>query len=131
VSGPAGIPSIGPAEAAQLAESGGALIVDVRERDEFLAERVHGVALVPISEFVARHEALPRDKPLLMLCAAGSRSASATAFLLGHDPATCPAACGGGWTDVRNVVGGMHAWGAAGLSTVTGPLEANEGNLPG
>ena len=61
---PGGIPTISPRDAAAAAETGGALIVDVRERDEFAAERAPGVALVPLSEFVARHEELPKDRPL-------------------------------------------------------------------
>ena len=79
---PTGIPALSPRDAAAAVDTDGALIVDVRERDEFVAERAPGVALVPLSEFVARHEELPKDRPLLMVCAAGSRSASATMYLL-------------------------------------------------
>ena len=96
------------------------LIVDVREPDEFARERIDGVALVPISQFVARHTELPKDRPLLMLCAAGSRSTSATMYLLQA-----------GWTDVRNVTGGMIGWQAAGLPVRTGAPEAGKGDLPG
>jgi rhodanese-related sulfurtransferase len=115
-----GIPMISPREAAAEAEAGRAIIVDVREPDEFLAERAPGVALIPLSQFVARHQELPKDRPLLMLCAAGSRSASATAFLLQN-----------GWTDVRNVSGGMMAWAASGLPTRGGRPDPDEGAIPG
>ena len=115
-----GIPSISPRDAAAAADTGGALIVDVRERDEFTAERAPGVALIPLSEFAARHEELPKDRPLLMICAAGSRSASATAFLLQR-----------GWTDVKNVTGGMMAWAGAGLPTKGGRPADGEGAIPG
>ena len=115
-----GIPSITPRDAAAAVETAGALLVDVRERDEFSAERAPGVALVPISEFVARHEELPKDRPLLMICAAGSRSASATAYLLQR-----------GWTDVKNVTGGMMAWSAQGLPTRGGRPDEGEGAIPG
>jgi rhodanese-related sulfurtransferase len=127
---PGSIPSIDPGDAAAAAETG-ALIVDVREADEFAAERAEGVVLMPISEFVARHRELPKDRPLLMLCAAGSRSASATAYLLQHDPESCPERCGGGWTDVRNVTGGMMGWRRAGLPIRSGTPETGEGDLPG
>jgi rhodanese-related sulfurtransferase len=53
-----------------------------------------------------------------MLCAAGSRSTSATMYLLQ-----------GGWTDVRNITGGMIGWRAAGLPIRTGPPEIGEGAL--
>lgn len=117
---PGGIPAISPRDAAAAVETGGALIVDVREPDEFAAERAPGVALVPLSEFVARHDELPKDRPLLMICAAGSRSASATAYLLQH-----------GWTDVKNVTGGMMAWAGAGLPTKGGRPGPDEGAIPG
>ena len=115
-----GIRSITPRDAAAEVETGGALIVDVRERDEFAAERAPGVALVPMSEFAARHDELPKDRPLLMICAAGSRSAAATAYLVQR-----------GWPDVRNVTGGMMAWAATGLPTRGGRPDADEGAIPG
>ena len=95
------------------------LIVDVRERTEFEQERIDGVALMPISEFVARHQELPKDRPLLMLCAAGSRSTSATMYLLQA-----------GWTDVRNITGGMIGWRQANLPIRSGTPDHGEGDLP-
>ena len=121
---PPGIPTISPRDAsAKLAEGGsspGPLLVDVRERDEFTAERAVGAVLLPISEFGARYEELPRDRPLLMICQSGSRSASATMFLLQR-----------GWTDVRNVEGGTGAWAKAGLPVRHGPPDPGEGDLQG
>jgi len=122
---PGGVPSISVQDAAAAVERGagdpgGPLLVDVRERDEFVAQRAVGGVLLPISEFVARHGELPRDRPLLMICAAGSRSASATMYLTQN-----------GWPDVRNVVGGTQAWAAAGLPTRSGPPAPGEGDLPG
>ena len=120
------VPSISPADAAAATADGAAshpatrpLIVDVREPDEFAQVRVADVVLMPISQFVARHQELPRDRPLLMLCAAGSRSTSATLYLLQA-----------GWTDVRNVTGGMIGWEHAGLPTRTGTPDPGEGDLP-
>ena len=122
-----GVPSISPKDAAAAVDPAAApdaarrpLIVDVREPDEFAAERVAGVVLLPISQFVARHAELPKDRPLLMLCAAGSRSTSATMYLLQS-----------GWTDVRNVTGGMIGWRYAGLPIETGAPRSGEGDLPG
>jgi rhodanese-related sulfurtransferase len=122
-----GVPSITAREAAEATDASAApdaatrpLIVDVREADEFAQERIAGVALVPISQFVARHQELPKDRPLLMLCAAGSRSTSATMYLLQA-----------GWTDVRNITGGMIGWRHAGLPIVTGAPAPGEGDLTG
>ena len=122
-----GVPTISPRDAAAEIESAGPaspgtqapLLVDVRERDEFATVRATGAVLLPISEFVARHAELPKDRPLLMICQAGSRSASATAFLLQQ-----------GWSDVRNVEGGTGAWAMAGLPTRRGTPEPGEGDLP-
>jgi rhodanese-related sulfurtransferase len=121
------IPSVTAREAAAAADPATApdpatrsLIVDVREADEFARERIDGVALLPISQFVVRHRELPKDRPLLVVCASGSRSASATMYLLQA-----------GWTDVRNVTGGMIGWRHAGLPVRTGPVEPGEGDLPG
>ncbi len=127
---PPGIPTIQPRDAAVAAGIAGdaapagdpsaPLIVDVREADEFASERIAGVALLPISQLLARHEELPRDRPLLMICRSGSRSGAATQFLLQR-----------GWTDVQNVDGGMLAWMRDGLPVRTGPPAPDEGALPG
>src|SRR3954471_19313152 len=121
----AGVPSIGPGDAAAELEAGGgqpgsALLVDVRERDEFEERPGVGAVLLPISELVARHEELPKDRPLLMICEAGSRSMSATMFLRQR-----------GWSDVRNVDGGTRAWSLAGLPVRHGTPDPGEGQLPG
>ena len=135
---PGTVPSITAVEAATATDPGiGAdparrpLIVDVRERNEFEQERIDGVVLLPISEFVARHGELPRDRPLLMLCAAGSRSTSATMFLLQHAESTdaCPTGCGQIWADVRNITGGMIGWRHANLPIRTGASAPGEGDL--
>ena len=123
---PQGVPSIAPRDAAAAVDpvaspdpASRPLIVDVREAGEFAQERVAGVLLLPISEFVARHQELPKDRPLLMLCAAGSRSTSATMYLLQA-----------GWTDVRNITDGMIGWRYAGLPIETGAPQAGEGQRP-
>ena len=95
------------------------LVVDVRELNEFAAVRLDGVALVPMSTFAARFGELPRDRPLLLMCAAGARSAAATAHLLRN-----------GYTDVVNVAGGITEWERAGLPVRRGAVEPGEGDLP-
>jgi len=119
---PGGV-SISPRDAAAELDGGGQtgpLLVDVREPDEFATERAVGAILLPISEFAARHEELPKDRPLLMICEAGSRSMSATMFLRQR-----------GWSDVRNVDGGTRAWSLAGLPVRHGTPDPGEGQLPG
>jgi rhodanese-related sulfurtransferase len=93
----------------------GALLVDVREMNEFVEVRAVGSLLLPLSQFLARHRELPNDRPLLLICHSGGRSAQATAFLLGN-----------GWTDVTNVAGGTLGWLAAGLPVRSGLPEPTE-----
>jgi len=116
------IPTVEVVEAASAARGdgpGAPLLVDVRERDEFVNVRAPGAVLCPTSSFLIRSGDLPRDRPLHVICNSGSRSAAVTAWLLRN-----------GWTDVHDVAGGMVAWVRAGLETRRGPLAAGEGDLP-
>ena len=72
-----------------------------------------------MSEFMTRVGELPTDRPLLVICHVGSRSAAVTGFLIRA-----------GRTDVVNVAGGMDAWERAGLPVRRGPVDAGEGDLP-
>ena len=115
------IPAVDVAEAADRLGRGDAtkpLLVDVREIDEFRDVRVEGAALVPMSTFAERHTELPKDRPLLVMCAGGTRSAAATGYLLRS-----------GWTDVVNVEGGITAWQRAGLPVRRGEPDPGEGAL--
>ena len=96
------------------------LLIDVREPGEFAAVRAPDAVLMPTSTFTARAGELPSDRPLLVVCHVGGRSAAVTGFLLRA-----------GRTDVANVAGGMEAWEQAGLPVRHGPVEPGEGELPG
>ena len=117
-----GVPTIDVTEADRRRRSEPApLVVDVREPNEFAAVRLEsGVALMPLSTFQQRWQELPRDRPLLLMCAGGGRSAAATAWLARN-----------GYTDVANVAGGITEWQKAGLPVRRGPVEPGEGELPG
>jgi len=96
-----------------------ALLVDIRERDEFLAVRVQDSLFIPMSQLGVRIDEIPKDRPVLVMCASGSRSQSATAYLRQ-----------GGWEDVGSVAGGIDAWERLGLPVKRGPVEPGEGQLP-
>lgn len=68
----------------------GALLVDVRERDEVaqLAYDVPNIVNIPLSEFEIRYKELPFDMELVMVCRSGGRSLRAAGFLInnGYDP---------------------------------------------
>ena len=115
------IPSIDVSEAhRRLASEAdlGPLLVDVRERDEFATVRVPGAVLMPLSEFEQSWEKLPRDCPLLLMCASGRRSLAASEHLARND-----------YRDVANVEGGIIAWQRAGYPTLGGPPGPGEGEL--
>ncbi|MFP5342726.1 MAG: rhodanese-like domain-containing protein [Candidatus Limnocylindria bacterium] len=116
-----GIPTIDVREADRRLREDTArpILLDVREADEFRAVRAPGAALVPTSVFAARVGELPTDRPLLVVCHLGSRSAAVTGFLLRS-----------GFSDVVNVAGGMDAWQAAGLPVRSGAPAPGEGDLP-
>jgi rhodanese-related sulfurtransferase len=94
------------------------LLVDVREPSEFGMLRVPGSVLMPLSTFASRFQELPNDRPLLIMCAVGGRSARATEFLIGN-----------GYPESFNIAGGITAWNGAGLPVRTGPVTPGEGDL--
>lgn len=79
-------------------QQAGALIVDVREADEWAGGHVPGARHVPLSRFNETARALPKDTELLVICRSGNRSARATTALREA-----------GFNAV-NVSGGMIAW---------------------
>jgi rhodanese-related sulfurtransferase len=122
VSMPPPIPTIDPAEAERRLREDPArpILLDVREASEFAEVRAPGALLVPTSTFMTRVDDLPADRPLLVVCHVGGRSAAVTGYLIRA-----------GRTDVVNVAGGMEAWERAGLPVRRGPLDPGEGELPG
>ncbi|HEX5015355.1 MAG TPA: rhodanese-like domain-containing protein, partial [Candidatus Limnocylindrales bacterium] len=117
---PPPIPTIDVTEAARRLreDPGHPVLLDVREPAEFAAVRAPGAFLVPTSSFMNRIADLPVDRPLLVVCHTGSRSAAVTGYL-----------SRAGRTDVVNVAGGMDAWERAGLPVQRGPVQPGEGEL--
>ena len=97
-----------------------ALLLDVRELDEFRQVRVEGSLFIPMSQLGARVQDIPKDRPILVMCASGSRSQGVTGHLLQN-----------GWQDVGSVAGGIDGWQRLGLPVKRGPIEDGEGQLPG
>jgi rhodanese-related sulfurtransferase len=96
-----------------------ALLLDVRDVDEFRAVRVEDCLFIPMPQLSVRLQDIPRDRPIMVMCASGSRSSGVTAYLLGQ-----------GWEDVGNVAGGIDGWQRLGLPVKRGPVEDGEGQLP-
>ena len=75
------------------------LLIDVREPDEFAIARIEGSRLIPLKTLPDQLGSLPRDREILVHCKAGGRSAKAVQLLLDQ-----------GFTQVKNVTGGIDAW---------------------
>lgn len=98
------LPTVGPKEAKSLVERENALIVDVREPDEWADARIPGAIHIPLSDIPARAAEIPRDRPVILQCRSGNRSAGATRALLDL-----------GFTNAHNLEGGIGDWAADGL----------------
>ena len=96
------IPQLTPSELARWREDATReppVLVDVREPWEFELARIEGSLLVPLGQLPHRVDELPRDRPLVMVCHTGRRSQNAAMFLAQS-----------GFSDVRNLAGGVEAW---------------------
>lgn len=100
--GPGAIPEIDVVTASEAAD--GAVLLDVREDDEWAAGHAPAAVHAPLSHL--RPDALPEGRPLLCICRSGNRSGRVVAALRSRG------------VDARNVTGGMGAWSAAGLPVV-------------
>jgi phage shock protein E len=60
----------------------GARVIDVRTPDEFADDYYPGAKNIPLSVLRARmYELEPKDKPIVLYCASGARSAQAARIL--------------------------------------------------
>ena len=102
------------AEAARLTDAGLAVLLDVREDDEWAAGHAPAALHVPLGDLP--YAEVSFDRPVLAICRSGNRSATAAALLSARG------------IDTRNVAGGMQAWQTAGLPIVAGvsPPDAPE-----
>jgi len=89
-------------EAAQLVDEGRAVLLDVREPDEWTTVRAPGAMHIPMRQLSTSAHLLP-DQLLACICHVGMRSAIVAEALVGAG------------YDAVNVRGGMEAWEQAGL----------------
>ncbi len=99
------------ADAHRLMEHG-AILLDVREDDEWAAGHAPGAVHMPLS--VLDPAGVPEGQPVLTVCRSGRRSAHARAALSGAG------------RDAINVAGGMEGWRDAGRPVVTDDGVAGE-----
>jgi rhodanese-related sulfurtransferase len=89
---------------AQLDHKQTLLLLDVRSAEEYANDgHVAGSVLIPLPELERRMRELPTDRAIVCICRSGNRSTTACDLLARQ-----------GFTQLRNVQGGMIAWGQAG-----------------
>ncbi len=92
--------SITTAELRELLDNGfDGLLIDVREPAEHAIAHIEGSRLIPLGTLGDHLAELPKDQEILIHCKSGMRSAKAVQLLLDH-----------GYTQVKNVSGGIDAW---------------------
>jgi len=106
------VPEISAVEAHRLGSTGAALLLDVREDDEWDAGHAEAAVHAPLSRLDPA--SVPVELPVVAVCRVGSRSAMAAGALAARG------------VQVANVSGGMLAWQAARLPVVRGQGEPGE-----
>jgi rhodanese-related sulfurtransferase len=102
-------PRVTAAALADLLRSGEPpLVVDVRTEQEWQAGRIDGAAHFPLSRLRDQIRELPSGRAIVVYCASGYRSAIAASVMRREHVA-----------EVSDLVGGLGAWGAAHLQTVS------------
>jgi rhodanese-related sulfurtransferase len=100
-------PFLTPSEAQQSMHDSRAFLLDVRGFDEFASGRVPEAVCIPLPDLERRAGDIPTDRPVLVMCQSGGRSAMAVERLHAL-----------GLQDVSDVQGGLNAWRQAGLPTI-------------
>jgi rhodanese-related sulfurtransferase len=103
-----GITEITAPEALQRMNHQQAVVLDVREDDEFGLGHILHARHIPLGALKERIAELDtnRNRPIIAVCRSGQRSASACAMLSKH-----------GFPQASSLAGGMMAWQKAGLPT--------------
>ena len=92
-----------------------AIVLDVREPEEYEQGHVPGAINLPQADLASRLDELPHDRPLALICRSGARSLRAAQFLRQV-----------GFEQVANVRGGTLAWRAVGKPMAFGGLSADK-----
>jgi rhodanese-related sulfurtransferase len=94
---------------AQSMSKQGALLLDVREPDEYAEVHAPDAKLIPLGTLGSRLQEIEtyKNKPIVVMCRSGRRSAQAVSQLKQA-----------GYTQVSNVKGGITAWEKEGLEVI-------------
>ncbi len=86
-------------QAKALLDKGSVFLLDVRTPDEFRQAHLQGAVLVPIDQIERRLGEIPKNRPVLVYCAVGSRSNAVAGFLAEK-----------GYREVYNMRDGIVGW---------------------
>jgi rhodanese-related sulfurtransferase len=103
---PSEVHHLDPVESKRRVDAG-ALLLDVRNPNEWQVGHAEGAAWIPMTELADRQEELPTDREIVVICKSGARSARVAQALVAA-----------GYEAV-NVAGGCDAWQVAGFPIVT------------
>lgn len=112
-----GVPEI-TAEGLRALQPSQALLVDVREQDEYRGELGHvaGSVLVPLSTLLSAANSWEKQRPLVLICRSGGRSGKAALQL-----------AAAGFKRVASLQGGLMGWHAKQLPVERGYIENRQG----
>ena len=97
-------PQVVDVHEASRRQAAGAMLIDVRQPDEWQQGHAPNASLIPLGSLGRRVAEVPRDRDVLLICRSGNRSGTAQRQLLQL-----------GYARVFNVGGGMNSWASAGL----------------
>ena len=112
------VETITPERAMELVKQG-AVLIDIRERNEYARENIPGARHHALSQIDARHPVRAGDAVLIYHCKSGARTRMNAGRL----------ANGSGDCDVYLLGGGIEAWKRAGLPTSATPGRAANANV--
>lgn len=75
------------------------VILDVRTKEEFDSGHLDSAVLIPVDDLEARYGEITKNKPVIVYCRSGRRSAKAVAILVSK-----------GFSQVYDMTGGIDAW---------------------
>ncbi len=102
---------INSTEAKELLDNEDAIVIDVRNRDEWEEGHVTGAMWLPVEDVIPRFDDIPKEGKLLFICQVGARSGLAAEYA---------AAMGAQSERLYNIEDGTPGWIAAGLPHETG-----------
>lgn len=103
------VQSIDPKTLKNWLDRGDAVLVDVREPAEYVAEHIDGSTLIPLATISSSNLPASNLKKIVIHCRKGGRGTSACENLVKEMPGR----------DIYNLAGGIEAWTAAGLPVCT------------